>query len=148
MEDVDPRWLDDAFWDTAFDQRDPMKEKYLHEFRRGLMEGRESDLRWARLAIYALTDSARVSVVNRLLQLAARYPRAEFVESLMFYLQEKDVLSHIYTVLQKLPHDQQSRFVQHLGLIRNRLDAQGDADFVGTCDSIIGSAKDAGIGRI
>jgi hypothetical protein len=50
--------LSDAFWSGAFDPLDPHRHAHEFEFRRGLLDPREQDLAWARLAIYALQECA------------------------------------------------------------------------------------------
>lgn len=92
---VDPKLLEDAFWEFAFDRNEPFRTEYVTEFRRGIVEGSENDLAWARMAIYGISDGALWPIILRLVDLGVSRPRAEFVESLAFFLSSEQALSRL-----------------------------------------------------
>ena len=125
---VDPILLDDKFWESAFDPNEPFRPEYVTEFRRGIVEGGESDLAWARMAIYGISDSALWPIILRLVELAVSRPRAEFVESLAFFLSSDEALSRLRHSPKRLsPRDSKAALNQLAGL-QQKLTDQGEDD--------------------
>ena len=91
--------LDDEFWKGAFDANDPFYDGYVTEFRRGIIRGGEEDLRWARLALYSISDSALLTIISRLLMLSRDNPGADFVESLVFFLSNPLTIARVRRLL-------------------------------------------------
>lgn len=87
-----PELMRDEFWASAFLPHDPFHNELTTEFRRGIVSGAEEDLRWGRMAMASIIDAALWRLVFRLLQLAVALPRAEFVESLTFFLSQERTL--------------------------------------------------------
>jgi hypothetical protein len=123
--------VDDGFWDTAFDENSPFRREFLTEFRRGLVEGAESDLAWARLAIHAITDCALWLVVLRMNELAAGMPRAEFVESLSFFLASDRTLVRLRENAKGVPNLEFQKALMHLNRLQLELRNLGDHDLSG-----------------
>jgi len=98
-EAIDSSLRSEEFWKNAFKANDPLRCDYADAFRRGIVEGREEDLAWARLAIYGLTDDAIVPIVARLIGLATRFPGADFVEPLSFFVSDETTLSRMKPIL-------------------------------------------------
>lgn len=86
---------DDEFWTSAFVPDLLFRKEVLSEFRRGLLEASESDLAWARLAMYGIRNEALWPITLRLLHLATRLPNAEFVESLAFFLSNEETIDRM-----------------------------------------------------
>ncbi len=87
--------LSDEFWDSAFDPRATFYEELRTEFRAGILHGNEDDLAWAHLGIRSITDRALWPILERLLQWAIAKPGAEFVESLVFFVSDENVLPRL-----------------------------------------------------
>jgi hypothetical protein len=93
--DANPELMRDEFWATAFLTDDPFRHELTTEFRRGVVFGTEEDLRWGRMAMASITDAALWPLAFRLIQLALEFPRADFVESLTFFLSQGRTLARL-----------------------------------------------------
>lgn len=131
MNEIDPELLTDEFWDKAFQADDPFQGELKTEFRRGVMTGSEDDLRWGRMAMASITDEALWPLLFRLIELAARFPGAEFVESLAFFLSEEATLQRLLKESPKLPSIERARQLEHsTAMLTERLMARRDSDLV------------------
>lgn len=126
--EVNPILLDEKFWESAFALNEPFRPEYITDFRRGIVEGRESDLAWARMAIYGISDSALWPIILRLVELAVSLPRAEFVESLAFFLSSDEALSRLRQSLKRVPPRDSSAALNHLAGLQQKLTDQGEHD--------------------
>jgi hypothetical protein len=98
------------------------------EFRRGLIEGCERDLAWARLAIYELTNAALLPIIAHLIALAIEMPGGEFVESLAFFCFRQQTLSPIRPLIQAVTAELRMNMAADVATLRNELRERGDAD--------------------
>jgi hypothetical protein len=112
----DPELMRDDFWASAFLPDDPFHHELSTEFRRGILYGTEEDLRWGRMAMASITDAALWPLVFRLVQLALESPRAEFVESLGFFLSQERTLARLNQLIGTVSH---RRVCEMLDLIRD-----------------------------
>lgn len=114
MISIDPELLRDEFWENAFQADDPFQSELKTEFRRGVVYGGEDDLRWGRMAIPSITDEALWPLLSRLIELAARFPGADFVEGLVFFLSQSATLQRLQSVLPRSPSIEQARRLERL----------------------------------
>jgi hypothetical protein len=118
----------DEFWSHAFRADDPLRLNYEAGFRRGIVEGQEDELAWARLAIYALVDKALLPVLARLISLAVDMPGAEFVESLAFFVSEPRTVSRLEPHLEHATPEARDGLVRDISSLRDKLKNRGDPD--------------------
>ena len=118
----------EEFWSLAFDPADPLRTDYEKEFRRGVLEAREDDLAWARLAIYALTDVALVPIVVRLISLGTIFPGAEFVESLSFFISDEETLSRMQPMLNDTSLETRRAIATDIAALQGELIRRKDCD--------------------
>jgi len=130
---VDDRLLSDAFWSRAFRPDDPLLSQYIAEFRRGVVEAREDDLAWARLAIYSLQDDALLPVISRLTAIALNMPGWEFVESLAFFLSDQQTLARLRPLLRS---NDLLGIERDISALKTELTKRGDADLSQRLDAI------------
>lgn len=114
MNGIDPELLRDEFWESAFQADDPFRSELKTEFRRGVVDGGEDDLRWGRLAMASITDAALWPLLSRLIELAARLPGAEFVESLVFFLSQPATLERLQRATAQSPSIELARRLEQL----------------------------------
>jgi hypothetical protein len=118
----------DDFWSVAFDRSDPFYDGYAAEFRRGVEFGNEEELNWARLALYSITDSALLILVDRLLELAGKRVHADFVESLVFFLSNRQTLDRVLMSLRLSPEITSLDLKQRSESLRAALKSSGATD--------------------
>jgi hypothetical protein len=86
---------DDRFWTAAFDPNGAFYDELRTEFRRGLVEGAETDLNWARLGLHDVTPGALWPILMSLCRHATRNAgRGQFVEALAIYINNPTSLLH------------------------------------------------------
>jgi hypothetical protein len=86
LSDPEKILLEDEFWLSAFDPRDPFRDELVTEFRRGVIFGVKDDLKWGYMAIPSIADAATGPLIKRLIELACLMPLEIFVDSLVFFL--------------------------------------------------------------
>ena len=129
MSSIDPELLTDEFWESAFQADDPFQSELKTEFRRGVIDGGEDDLRWGRLAIARITDEALWPLLSRLVELATRFPGADFVESLVFFLSQSATLQRLQSATPKSPSIEQAHRLERLTVkLVQHLVARRDSD--------------------
>lgn len=129
MSEIDPELLADEFWEKAFQSDDPFQSELKTEFRRGILNGSEDDLRWGRMAMASITDEALWPLLPRLIELAARFPGAEFVESLVFFLSDEATLQRLLEGISKVPSiERVHRLEQLTAILTQHLVERRDSD--------------------
>ncbi|WP_153067432.1 hypothetical protein [Steroidobacter cummioxidans] len=111
---IDPELLNDGFWEKAFQADDPFRNELKTEFRRGVVYGGEDDLRWGRMAIPSITDEALWPLLSRLIELAVRFPGADFVEGLVFFLSQSATHQRLQRATPRSPSIEQARHLVRL----------------------------------
>ena len=123
-----PELMRDEFWASAFLPHDPFYEELTTEFRRGVVSGTEEDLRWGRMAMASITDAALWPLAFRLVQLAVKFPRADFVESLVFFLSQERTLARLNHLRGNLSDEYVLEMRTLVGDLQSLLSGANDAD--------------------
>ena len=132
---------DNGFWDDAFEKDALFHSHFVSEFRRGLADGSRDDLAWARLAVHAIRDCALWPIVMRLTELAARMPRAEFVESLAFFVSDENTLRRLRQGLGAIKNSELQRALGDCATLQLELKNMGDKDLSDRLDPLVNLMK-------
>lgn len=124
----DPGLMRDEFWASAFLPNDPFCHELSTEFRRGIVSGTEEDLRWGRMAMASITDAALWPLAFRLVQLALELPRAEFVESLTFFLSQEDTVARFRRLSVNVSGERAREMLSLIRDLQSLLSNMGDVD--------------------
>jgi hypothetical protein len=120
--------LQDDFWAAAFDDADPFREDFLRYFRLGVIAGDEVGLAWGRMAICGIADIALWPLIDRLLYLSNLFPRADFVESLVFFLRREANLARLSQLIGDILPDELAIAAKHIDELQAKLEGLGDND--------------------
>jgi hypothetical protein len=123
-----PELMRDEFWASAFLPHDPFHKELTTEFRRGVISGTEEDLRWGRMAMASITDAALWPLAFRLVQLALEFPRAEFVESLTFFLSEERTLARLHPLMGNVSDERGHEMLKLIRDLQSLLSSASDVD--------------------
>jgi hypothetical protein len=134
--DANPELMRDEFWEAAFLTNDPFRLELTTEFRRGVVLGTEEDLRWGRMAVASITDRALWPLAFRLIQLAVEFPRADFVESLTFFLSDERTLARLHRLRKNVPNECVLEMLKLTGDLQSLLSNAGDVDMANQLSAV------------
>lgn len=120
--------LDPGFWEAAFDIEAPFYDGYVRHLGPAVVEGLPTVIDYHWEGIYYAKDGAVGPIICRLVFIAAKYPEANFVESLAFFLSHEENTARLENYLKTLSIDLLKELIRVIDRLSVSLKNTGDDD--------------------